>query len=112
MAEQTPGAIGLSVKLPFSTPEEFVQKYGINITRGGIYLRARTIKPPGTPVTLDLKLQNGTRVLYASAVVEFVTSVVTGMGLRFVTLDAESQRFLDAHVARLPHARNPKPPVP
>ncbi|HZN92350.1 MAG TPA: TIGR02266 family protein, partial [Myxococcales bacterium] len=114
-AAQT-GPIGLSVKLPFTTPEDLAQKYGINITRGGIYLRSRTVKPPGTAVTLDLKLQNGQRVLYASAVVDFTTGQagegVSGMGLRFVTLDPESQAFIDAHVAPLPHAASDRPPVP
>src|SRR5262245_36794096 len=118
MAGGTPkgGAIGLSVKLPFATPEDLAQKYGINITRGGIYLRSRTVKPPGTAVTLDLKLQSGQRVIYASAVVDFTTGQagegVPGMGLRFLTLDAESQKFIDAHVAPLPHAANDRPPVP
>src|SRR3954464_4599641 len=114
-AAQT-GPIGLSVKLPFATPEDLAQKYGINITRGGIYLRSRTVKPPGTPVTLDLKLQGGQRVIYASAVVDFVTGQagqgVSGMGLRFLTLDPESQRFIDALVAPLPHAARDRPPVP
>ncbi|HYV47763.1 MAG TPA: TIGR02266 family protein [Myxococcaceae bacterium] len=104
------------MKLPFATPEDLAQKYGINITRGGIYLRSRTVKPPGTAVTLDLKLQGGQRVIYASAVVDFVTGQtaegVSGMGLRFLTLDPESQRFIDAHVAPLPHAGSDKPPVP
>jgi molecular chaperone DnaK len=113
---QTGGPIGLSVKLPFATPEDLAQKYGINITRGGIYLRSRTVKPPGTPVTLDLKLQGGQRVIYASAVVDFVTGQsgegVPGMGLRFLTLDKESQRFIDTHVAPLPHASSDGPPVP
>jgi len=113
---QTGGPIGLSVKLPFATPEDLAQKYGINITRGGIYLRSRTVKSPGTPVTLDLKLQGGQRVIYASAVVDFVTGQagegVSGMGLRFLTLDPESQRFIDTHVAPLPHAGSDRPPVP
>ena len=61
--------IGLAVKLPFNTPEEFLQKYGLNVTRGGIYLRSKSLKAPGTAVTLDLKLSNGDRLIHASAVV-------------------------------------------
>ncbi len=104
------------VKLPFATPEEFLAKYGANLTRGGIYLRSKSVKPVGTPVTLDLKLASGTRILYASAVVHFVTGQkgqgIPGMGLRFVTVDAESQRFLEATAAALPHAAAKHPPVP
>ncbi len=104
------------VKLPFATPEEFLARYGANLTRGGIYLRSKSVKPVGTPVTLDLKLASGARILYASAVVHFVTGQagqgIPGMGLRFVTVDAESQRFLEGAAAALPHASARLPPVP
>jgi molecular chaperone DnaK len=116
LTESNQGPIGLVVKLPFATPEEFLAKYGANVTRGGIYLRSKTVKPPGTPVTLDLRLSTGARVLYASAVVHFVTGQqgqgVAGMGLRFLTLDPETKRFLDTSVAALPHAQSEAPPVP
>ncbi|WP_224249823.1 TIGR02266 family protein [Hyalangium gracile] len=116
MTESNQGPIGLAVKLPFATPEEFLAKYGANITRGGIYLRSRTVKPPGTPVTLDLKLSTGARIIYASAVVHFVTGQqghgVSGMGLRFLTLDPETKRFLETAVAPLPHGQALTPPVP
>ncbi len=110
------GPIGLVVKLPFATPEEFLARYGSNVTLGGIYLRSKTVKPPGTPVTLDLKLASGERILYATAVVHFVTGQhgqgISGMGLRFLSPDPETQRFLDTSIASLPHAQASVPPVP
>ncbi|RJS17598.1 TIGR02266 family protein [Corallococcus sp. H22C18031201] len=116
MTESNQGAVGLVVKLPFATPEEFLAKYGGNITRGGIYLRAKAVKPPGTPVTLDLRLASGERIVYASAVVHFVTGQqgqgIPGMGLRFVQLDPQTRRFLDSAAASLPHAQSDTPPLP
>ena len=116
MTDSNQGPIGLAVKLPFATPEEFLAKYGANVTRGGIYLRSKTVKPPGTAVTLDLKLSTGARIIYASAVVHFVTGQqgqgIPGMGLRFLTLDPETKRFLDSALAHLPHAQSSEPPVP
>ncbi|TSC26631.1 TIGR02266 family protein [Corallococcus sp. Z5C101001] len=110
------GAVGLVVKLPFATPEEFLAKYGGNITRGGIYLRAKAVRPPGTAVTLDLRLASGDRLLYTAAIVHFVTGQqgqgISGMGLRFGEADAPTRRFLDAAVAILPHAQSDVPPVP
>ncbi|MCY1041695.1 TIGR02266 family protein [Corallococcus sp. bb12-1] len=110
------GAVGLVVKLPFATPEEFLAKYGGNITRGGIYLRAKAVRPPGTAVTLDLRLAGGDRLLYAAAVVHFVTGQhgqgISGMGLKFGEADATTRRFLDGTVAILPHAQSDVPPVP
>ncbi len=110
------GAVGLVVKLPFATPEEFLAKYGGNITRGGIYLRAKAVRPPGTAVTLDLRLASGDRLLYTAAIVHFVTGQqgqgISGMGLKFGEADAATRRFLDAAVAILPHAQSDVPPVP
>ncbi|RKH59750.1 TIGR02266 family protein [Corallococcus llansteffanensis] len=110
------GAVGLVVKLPFATPEEFLAKYGGNITRGGIYLRAKAVRPPGTAVTLDLRLAGGDRLLYAAAVVHFVTGQqgqgISGMGLKFGEADAATRRFLDSTIAILPHAQTDVPPVP
>src|SRR5579863_8377463 len=104
------------VKLPFATPEEFLGKYGTNITQGGIYLRAKAVRPPGTPVALDLRLSNGERVICGSAVVHFVTGQkgqgISGMGLKFVSMDAATQRFLESATAAMPHARSPEPPLP
>ncbi|WP_408890372.1 TIGR02266 family protein [Myxococcus faecalis] len=116
MTESNQAAVGLVVKLPFATPEEFLAKYGGNVTRGGIYLRARAVKPPGTAVTLDLRLASGERLIHAQAVVHFVTGQggqgVAGMGLRFLSLDPQTRRFLDSAVAALPHAQSDVPPVP
>jgi molecular chaperone DnaK len=109
-------ANGLVVKLPFATPEEFLAKYGANITRGGIYLRSRSVKPPGTPVNLDLKLADGSRLIHATAVVHFVTGQggqgISGMGLRFLNVDPETLKFLDSAVATLPHGQSDLPPLP
>ncbi|GEN12491.1 molecular chaperone DnaK [Myxococcus fulvus] len=116
MTESNQAAVGLVVKLPFATPEEFLAKYGGNVTRGGIYLRARAVKPPGTAVTLDLRLSSGERLIHAQAVVHFITGQggqgVAGMGLRFLSLDPQTRRFLDSAVAALPHAQSDAPPVP
>ncbi|WP_233261283.1 TIGR02266 family protein [Vitiosangium sp. GDMCC 1.1324] len=109
-------AIGLVVRFPFATPEEFLAKYGANITRGGIYLRSKTVKPPGSAVTLDLKLADGSRIIHALAVVHFVTGQaglgISGMGFRFLTVDPATQQFLDSAVAVLPHAQSALPPLP
>ncbi len=108
--------IGLSVRLPFKTGEEFLARYGLNVTRGGIYLRSKSLKPPGTPVVLEIKLERGERLLYALAVVAYVTGNkgegVPGMGFKFITLDGATRRFLDSACAAMPHVRSSDPPVP
>jgi len=116
VADKTQVAVGLAVKLPFPTRDEFIAKYGANLSRAGIYLRARTVKAPGTPIALELKLANGEKLLCGSAVVDFVTGQggqgVVGMGLRFKELDAASTAFLDSVVAALPQGNLADPPLP
>ncbi|MCC6336702.1 MAG: TIGR02266 family protein [Myxococcales bacterium] len=107
---------GLSVRLPFGSAEEFLRRYGTNLSKGGVFLRSKSLRAPGTAVTLEIKLQDGQRVLYANAVVVWVTGNkgegVPGMGFKFITLDASSRRFLEAAAAAMPHARSTEPPVP
>ncbi|MEW5740386.1 MAG: TIGR02266 family protein [Myxococcota bacterium] len=104
------------MRLPFGSAEEFLRRYGANLSRGGVYLRSKTLRPPGTALTLEIKLQDGQRVLYANAVVAWVTGNkgqgVPGMGFKFITLDGASRRFLEAAAAAMPHARSSEPPVP
>ena len=47
MADEA-GPIGVVLKLPFASPEEFLSKYGAYITRGGLYLRTKAVRAPGT----------------------------------------------------------------
>ncbi len=109
-------AVGLAVKLPFHTQEEFIKSYGQNISRGGIYLRSKALKPPGTTIKLDIKLQSGEMLLHATTVVAWVTGTkgqgVSGMGLKFVKLDEASQKFIDSLAASMPHAQIDEPPLP
>lgn len=116
MADPNPAPIGLAVKLPFATPEEFLARYGTNITRGGLFLRSKAVKPPGTAVTLELRLSDGSRLLYASAIVHFVTgqggSGISAMGVKFLGVDPPTRKFLETQVAQLPHANTSQPPLP
>ncbi len=104
------------MRLPFASAEEFLQRYGANVSRGGIYLRAKSLRPPGTAVVLEIKIETGERIIYANAVVAYVTGNrgegVPGMGFKFITLDGVSRRFLDSAAAAMPHARSQEPPLP
>ena len=108
--------MGLSVKLPFATVAELIAGYGANLTRGGIYLRSRSVRPPGTPVTLELRLSGGERLLWARAVVHFTTGQEgqghPGMGLRFLEVDRPTRAFLDSLVAARPASDQAVPPLP
>lgn len=115
MAAEGKKPVGLAVKLPFQTRQEFIEKYRGSVSLGGIFLRSNAVRPPGTEVTLDLKLANGERLIYASAVVHYVTGQkgrgIPGVGLRFVTLDPESRKFLES-IPTPAGAKSDGPPLP
>jgi uncharacterized protein (TIGR02266 family) len=106
----------LTVRLPWSTAEQFLQRAGPTLTRGGLFLTGEEARPPGTPLVLELQLDDGTHLLKAQAVVAWVTGArgegVPGMGLQFVAVDAPGRRFLEAAAGAMPHARSRAPPVP
>ncbi len=106
----------LVVHFPFPTREEFLRRHGANLTAGGIFVRSRTVKPPGSVAVLEARLEGGARLLFAQVHVDFVTGQdgkgKSGMGLRFTHVDADTQRFLDKLAASYLHARSLLPPLP
>jgi molecular chaperone DnaK len=108
----------LPVKLPFSSEAEFLGRYGANVSKGGLYLRTKALKPPGTLLALEVKIDPGTVLIRATCEVKWVTgakgpdSGVPGMGLRFVQVDPPTQRLLDTMAATMPHARTLEIPLP
>ncbi len=104
--------VKLAVKLPFATEAEFLGRYGGNVSKGGLYLRTKVLHPPGTRVSLDVKIETGAVMIHAECVVKWVTKAVPGMGLEFVSVDPPTQRLLDTMAAAMPHARSKEIPVP
>lgn len=94
----------LRIRLPYSTEEEFVDKYGANVARGGVFVATRALKPEGTGLAFEFVLADGSRLLRGEGVV--VKAQVdsgagrTGMTVRFVKLDAASKALVDRVVAR------------
>ena len=94
----------LRIRLPYSTEEEFVDKYGSNVARGGVFVATRALKPEGTGLAFEFVLADGSRLLRGEGVV--VKAQVesgagrSGMTVRFVKLDAASKALVDRVVAR------------
>ncbi|MFY2561434.1 TIGR02266 family protein [Corallococcus terminator] len=94
----------LRIRLPYSTEEEFIDKYGSNVARGGVFVATRALKPEGTGLAFEFVLADGSRLLRGEGVV--VKAQVdagvgrSGMTVRFVKLDAASKALVDRVVAR------------
>jgi molecular chaperone DnaK len=99
-----PKLLPLRIRLPYATEEEFIDKYGSNLGRGGVFIATRALKEEGTALAFEFVLADGTRMLRGEGVV--VKSQVdegggrAGMTVRFVKLDAPSKAFIDRLVAR------------
>jgi molecular chaperone DnaK len=111
----------LALKLAFDSVGDFIERYALNISRGGIFVRSRDPRPAGTRLNFDLRLRSGERVIRGTGVVVWTTPPsapgepprAPGMGIQFVELDAASRALVDQIVARRgPAADVDEPPRP
>jgi len=111
----------LRIRLGYGSIDEFIERYALNISRGGIFVRTLEPRPAGSEVTLDVSLGTGEHVVRGRGVVAWTTPPSApgepvrqpGMGIRFVSLDAESRALVDLVVAtRGAEGRSDEPPRP
>jgi molecular chaperone DnaK len=107
-----PKLIPLRIRLPYTTDEEFIDKYGANVARGGVFIATRAPKEEGTALAFEFILSGGERLLRGEGIV--VKAQLdegggrSGMTVRFTKLDAPSKALLDRVVAR--RSGEPLPP--
>ncbi|WPB79397.1 TIGR02266 family protein [Archangium violaceum] len=100
-----PTLIPLRIRLPYATEEDFVEKYGANVARGGLFIATRSPKPEGTGLAFELVLADGGRLLRGEGLVvkSQAEGPRAGMTVRFVRLDAYSKALIDRILARRHH---------
>ncbi len=106
-----PKLLPLRLRLPYATEEEFIEKYGSNVARGGLFIATRSPKPEGTGLAFELVLANGARLLRGEGMVvkaQVEGAARPGMTVRFARLDAGSKALVD----RIVSSRSPSPPAP
>ncbi len=107
-----PKKVPLRVRLPFATEADFIERYGANVTRGGIFIATRSGKPEGTLLTFELVLQDGARLMRGEGVVHKLVvdeqPGKAGMLVRFTRIDAPTRALIDQIV----EAREAPPPAP
>lgn len=110
-----PKLIPLRIRLPYTTDEEFIDKYGANVARGGVFIATRAPKEEGTALAFEFVLSGGERLLRGEGIV--VKAQLdegggrSGMTVRFTKLDAPSKALLDRVVARRNGEPLPSPEV-
>lgn len=99
-----PRKIPLRIRLPFATEDEFIDRYGANVTRGGIFIATKGGKPEGTPLSFELVLQDGTRLMRGEGVVHKLVvddqPGKAGMLVRFTRIDPRTKGLIDLILER------------
>ncbi|MDX2023194.1 MAG: TIGR02266 family protein [Deltaproteobacteria bacterium] len=108
----------LRIKFRSEDLEGFVERYGTDVSPGGIFIRSRQPLAVGTRVVFAFSLMNGVPVLNGEGTIVWVrqpegeTGGNPGMGIRFDVLNDESRmklsRILEAKAAR---EKSGKPPM-
>jgi molecular chaperone DnaK len=111
----------LPIRLALGSMDAFVERYALNVSRGGIFVRTRDLQPPGTEVALEITLENGECVIQGRGVVRWTTPPsapgepdrAPGMGIKFLELTRESRALVDLMAAtRGKEAGTDEPPPP
>jgi molecular chaperone DnaK len=104
--DRTP--VGLLVRLSYGSVDEFVDRFATNLSRGGVFIRTRSPKPPGTQVAFELKLSTGETVVKGLGTVLWSRAedphstppVAPGMGVQFTDLDDPSRAIIERVMER------------
>ncbi len=100
--KDTRGPVNLRIKFRSESLQQFIERYGVDVSRGGIFIRTREPLPVGTRLKLDFQLVDTVPLFQGDGTVVWIrehdparAGVTPGMGVRFDRLSAESQTTLD-----------------
>src|SRR5882724_9735972 len=98
--------VNLRIKFRSETIEQFVERYAVDVSRGGIFIRTREPLAVGTQLKFDFQLQNTSPLMAGEGTVVWIrehdpsrAGVTPGMGVRFDKLTTASQPVLDRILA-------------
>jgi len=96
----------MRIKLKYPDVDTFIQKYAVNISRGGIFIATKQPKPVGTGLKFEFQLSDGGAVIRGEGVVQWTREYdpaqpakAHGMGVRFTKLDDASQAIVERALA-------------
>ena len=105
-SKETRVPVNLRIKFRSETIEQFVERYAVDVSRGGIFIRTREPLAVGTHLRFDFQLQDTSPLMAGEGTVVWIrehdpsrAGVTPGMGVRFDKLSAASQPVLDRILA-------------
>ena len=104
-AKRTP--VTLKIKFKSSTLEQFIERYSVDVSHGGIFIRTKDPLPVGTEMRFEFQLKDATPLIRGEGTVVWTrendpsrAGVAPGMGVRFDKLLGTSQEVLDKILAQ------------
>src|SRR5215470_11982970 len=105
-SKETRVPVNLRIKFRSETIEQFVERYAVDVSRGGIFMRTREPLAVGTQLKFDFQLQDTSPLMAGEGTVVWIrehdpsrAGVTPGMGVRFDKLTPASQPVLDKILA-------------
>src|SRR5436190_19911535 len=84
--------------LKCSDPEDFIEKFALNVTRGGIFLPTREPSDVGESIRFELLLEDAAVVFAGEGIVTWAKP--QGMGVKFTALDPAMAPILERLLKR------------
>jgi uncharacterized protein (TIGR02266 family) len=98
--------VTLKIKFKSETLNQFIERYSVDISHGGIFIRTKDPLPVGTALRFEFQLKDASPLITGDGTVVWTrefdptrSGVAPGMGVRFDRLPAESQEILDQILA-------------
>ncbi|RMH43248.1 MAG: TIGR02266 family protein [Deltaproteobacteria bacterium] len=99
-AKRTP--VTLKIKFKSETLDQFIERYSVDVSHGGIFIRTRDPLPVGTTLKFEFQLKDASPLIRGEGTVVWTrehdpsrAGVAPGMGVRFDRLPPDSQAVLD-----------------
>src|SRR5690242_21147079 len=94
--------ITLKIKFKSLNLDQFIERYSVDVSRGGIFIRTKEPLAVGTQLKFEFQLQDTSPLIAGEGTVVWTrehdpgrTGVAPGMGVRFDKLTGQSQQTLD-----------------
>jgi uncharacterized protein (TIGR02266 family) len=94
--------ITLKIKFKSASLDQFIERYSVDVSRGGIFIRTKEPLAVGTQLKFEFQLQDASSLIAGEGTVVWIrehdpsrTGVAPGMGVKFDKLQSASQQVLD-----------------
>src|ERR1051325_5112521 len=98
--------VTLKIKFKSATLDQFIERYSVDVSRGGIFIRTKEPLAVGTPLKFEFQLQDAQPLIAGEGTVVWIrehdptrSGVAPGMGVRFDKLAPQSAQVLDRILA-------------